>query len=237
MMPFAGRLIDKLGTRLGYMLAVTVWSLAAMAHSLSRAMRCNSESLGSRWASANPRTFRPRLKRWPTGFPGGSALWPPAFSIPDRTSAAMVAPLAVPYLAVHYGWRSAFICTGAIGFVWVLLWLLFYHEPEEHPHLSPEELALIQAGNEPAGRRRSASLIRSLAHQPPCVGFLSGKVPDGPRLVVLPFLAARILESSVFHRSVQPGPAPGRGLSGLDDRFHRRWLDHPPSLIKRGMDA
>jgi len=54
----------------------------------------------------------------------------------------------VPYLAVHFGWRSAFIFTGALGFVWVVLWMLFFRDPEQHKWLAPRELALIHSDGE-----------------------------------------------------------------------------------------
>jgi ACS family hexuronate transporter-like MFS transporter len=58
---------------------------------------------------------------------------------------AIAAPLAVPYIAVNYGWQLAFIITGTIGFIWLVFWLAVYRKPEEHPKLSPAELAYIQS--------------------------------------------------------------------------------------------
>jgi MFS transporter, ACS family, hexuronate transporter len=162
MMPFAGRLIDRLGTRIGYLLAVIVWSFAAMAHSLAR----NALQFG--------------LARFALGF-GESANFPAAIKtvadwFPQRERAlatgifnsganigAVVAPLVVPYLAVHYGWQSAFIFTGAVGFIWVLLWLWLYRKPQDHPLLSPQELALIQAGHEPGEAAQRIPYSRLLA--------------------------------------------------------------------------
>lgn len=148
MMPFAGRLIDKLGTRLGYMLAVVVWSFAAMAHALAR----NAVQFGmARFAlgfgeSAN---FPAAIKTIADWFPQRERALATGIFNSGTNIGAVVAPLTVPYLAVHYGWQSAFIFTGAVGFLWVVLWLWFYHKPEEHPRLSPEERTLIEAGREP----------------------------------------------------------------------------------------
>ena len=61
---------------------------------------------------------------------------------------AVVAPLAVPWIAVTWGWRAAFLITGALGFVWVLTWLLFYSQPRESKRITPEELALIESGRD-----------------------------------------------------------------------------------------
>ena len=56
----------------------------------------------------------------------------------------------VPWIAVHYGWRAAFLVTGAIGFFWVIFWLWLYRKPEEHPRVSKAELDYILSGRPPA---------------------------------------------------------------------------------------
>ena len=58
---------------------------------------------------------------------------------------AIVAPLTVPFIAITYGWRWAFILTGLLGFIWLLFWLKIYRRPEVHPHLSKAELDHIQS--------------------------------------------------------------------------------------------
>lgn len=59
---------------------------------------------------------------------------------------AVVAPAIVPWIALHYGWRWAFVITGSFGFFWLALWLALYRKPDEHPRLSPRELAYIRSG-------------------------------------------------------------------------------------------
>jgi len=56
-------------------------------------------------------------------------------------SGAVVAPAAVPWLAITFGWQAAFVATGALGFVWVVFWLAMYRNPREHPGVSAAELA------------------------------------------------------------------------------------------------
>jgi len=58
---------------------------------------------------------------------------------------AIVAPLAVPFIAINYGWQMAFVITGTLGFIWLAFWLIVYRRPEEHPKLSPAEFAHIQS--------------------------------------------------------------------------------------------
>ena len=132
MMPFAGRLIDWAGTRLGYAAAVAFWSLAAMAHALARG------ALGfglARFAlglseSAN---FPAAIKTVADWFPQRERALATGIFNSGANVGAILAPLAVPYLALHYGWRSAFVVTGAIGFVWVLLWWWSFREAGDHP--------------------------------------------------------------------------------------------------------
>jgi ACS family hexuronate transporter-like MFS transporter len=121
MMPFAGRLLDWVGTRLGYAVAVTFWSLAAMAHSLARGV----PGFGlARFAlglseSAN---FPAAIKTVADWFPQRERALATGIFNSGANVGAILAPLIVPYLALHYGWRSAFVVTGAIGFLWVVLW-------------------------------------------------------------------------------------------------------------------
>jgi len=140
----AGRVMDWLGSRRGFTLAIVVWSLAAMAHALARTV-------------AGFSIARAALGVGESGnFPGANktiAEWCPkkeralAIGIFNAGSnvGAIAAPLMVPFIALNWGWQWAFIITGAIGFIWLICWLLFYHEPGRHPRISPEELALIRS--------------------------------------------------------------------------------------------
>jgi ACS family hexuronate transporter-like MFS transporter len=76
---------------------------------------------------------------------------------------AIVAPLTVPWLAVHYGWQSAFIITGALGFIWLLFWLALYRAPEEHPGVSARELGYIQS--DPPDKLASYSWMSLFPHR------------------------------------------------------------------------
>jgi ACS family hexuronate transporter-like MFS transporter len=66
---------------------------------------------------------------------------------------AVIVPLVVPWMAAHWGWQSAFIATGALGFIWLIFWLAIYRKPAEHPFVSKAELALIEG--DPADRAES----------------------------------------------------------------------------------
>jgi ACS family hexuronate transporter-like MFS transporter len=120
-MPFAGRLIDWAGTRLGYAVAVALWSVAAMGHALARSVvgfGVARFALGLSESANFPAAIR-TVADW---FPQRERALATGIFNSGANIGAILAPLAVPYLALHYGWRSAFIATGAVGLVWVLLW-------------------------------------------------------------------------------------------------------------------
>ncbi|MGC9947465.1 MAG: MFS transporter [Bryobacteraceae bacterium] len=128
-MPFAGRLIDWAGTRLGYAVAVTLWSVAAMGHALARSAMgfgVARFALGLSESANFPAAIR-TVADW---FPQRERALATGIFNSGANIGAILAPLAVPYLALHYGWRSAFIVTGAAGLAWVLLWWWFLGGPQ-----------------------------------------------------------------------------------------------------------
>ncbi|MBI2842251.1 MAG: MFS transporter [Armatimonadetes bacterium] len=147
MQPVAGRIIDWLGTRRGFSLAVIWWSIANMLHALA----------GSVFGFA---AFRFLLGIGEAGnFPGAIKTVAEWFPSKEKTVAtgifnvgagagALIAPPLVAFIILKFGWQAAFLFTGAIGFLWVVLWLAFYHPPEKHPKLLPEELEYIRSGQE-----------------------------------------------------------------------------------------
>jgi ACS family hexuronate transporter-like MFS transporter len=140
----AGGLLDRLGTKLGYSVSIVVWSLAAMGHALANSATGFGVArfvLGLGEAGNFPAATK-TVAEW---FPRKERAL--AFGIFNAGSnvGAIITPLVVPFIALTYGWRWAFIVTGAIGFIWLLFWLLIYRRPEEHPRLSPGELAYIRS--------------------------------------------------------------------------------------------
>jgi len=131
-MPLAGRLIDWAGTRLGYAVAVALWSVAAMGHALAH----NALDFGlARFAlgfseSAN---FPAAIRTVADWFPQRERALATGIFNSGANVGAILAPLAVPYLALRFGWRSAFIVTGAAGLAWVALWWLFLRGPHRQP--------------------------------------------------------------------------------------------------------
>lgn len=140
----AGGLIDSLGTRLGYAAALVVWSLAAIGHAFVRSVAGFSAArfvLGLGEAGNFPAAVK-TVAEW---FPRKERALATGIFNAGSNVGAIAAPLTVPYIALHYGWEWAFILTGAVGFLWLFFWLPIYRRPEEHPRLSPAELAYIRS--------------------------------------------------------------------------------------------
>src|SRR4051812_24428017 len=134
----SGKLLDRIGTRVGFMLFVGIWTVASMLHAVAR----NAGQLS--------------LFRFVLGI-GEAGNWPGAakavaewFPVRERafamsifnggsTIGAVVAPPVIAYVALNYGWRKAFFIGAALSLVLMTLWYLFFRTPAEHPRLSAEE--------------------------------------------------------------------------------------------------
>ena len=180
-----GRLIDRIGLRVGFSLAVVVWSLAAAAHALAHrltgfelpAMVIDAK-LGFSLMTLTGAAAGFALMRFLLGL-GEAANFPASiktvaewFPKKERALAtgifnsgsnigAVVTPLVVPWITLHWGWEWAFLSTGLVGVLWVFAWLAVYRSPERHPRLSAAELAHIQSDppDPPAAPVRTATLF------------------------------------------------------------------------------
>lgn len=140
----AGRLMDRIGTRVGYVVAIVWWSLAAMSHALARTpfgFGVARAALGVGEAGNFPAAIK-TVAEW---FPRKERAFATGLFNAGSNVGAIVAPLTVPWIATHLGWRWAFLLTGAIGLAWLLFWLPLYRRPEEHPKVSKAELDYIQS--------------------------------------------------------------------------------------------
>lgn len=135
---FAGLVIDRIGTRRGFAVSIILWSLAAIAHAFARgplSFGLLRFALGIGEAG-----------NWPAGGKAVAQWFPQhrrafGMAVFDGGSAvgAILAPPMVAALALYFGWRAAFIVTGALGFAWLAAWWLIYQSPEEHRWLSESE--------------------------------------------------------------------------------------------------
>ena len=146
---FIGKLIDRIGTRKGFSLAVLFWSISAMAHAGARSVlqfAVARFSLGVGEAGSFPASIK-AVAEW---FPKKERALATGIFNSGTNVGAIVTPLVVPWLTLRFGWQMAFIATGALGMVWIVAWLALYRRPEESSLVSPGELALIQSDPEQA---------------------------------------------------------------------------------------
>ena len=158
-MLLVGRLIDRLGTRVGYAIAMAFWSLASMAHSAAGSFATFAvarSALGFGEAGVFPASIK-CVAEW---FPKKERALATGIFNAGTNAGAIVTPLVVPWIALHWGWRSAFLLTGVLGFVWLIFWLLLYRKPDEHPRLSKAELDYIRCDPaEPIGKISWSTLL------------------------------------------------------------------------------
>jgi ACS family hexuronate transporter-like MFS transporter len=148
-----GRFIDRYGTRVGYGLAIGIWSVAAMAHAAART------ALGFGFARfalglGESGNFPSAIKAVAEWFPRKERALATGIFNSGTNVGAVVAPAVVPWLTIRFGWPAAFLATGAIGFLWLVSWFALYEVPERKRNIRPRELAHIQSDPpEPAPAR------------------------------------------------------------------------------------
>jgi ACS family hexuronate transporter-like MFS transporter len=166
----SGRIIDRIGVRAGFAIAVVVWSIGAIAHAFSDRLpwlqlpsvaidpdRITAKMLMLGGATAGLALSRVVLGLGEAGnFPASIKAVAEWFPKQERAFAtgifnsgtnigALVTPVVVPWITAAYGWQWAFLITGLLGFFWVAWWMVGYRRPEEHPGVSREELAYIRS--------------------------------------------------------------------------------------------
>jgi ACS family hexuronate transporter-like MFS transporter len=161
-MLFAGRLIDKLGTKIGYALATALWSIAAICHAFARG------TLGFAIARiflgiTEAGNFPAAIKATAEWFPKKERALATGIFNSGSNIGAIAAPLSVPLIADTWGWKWAFIITGAIGFIWLILWFLYYEVPRMQKKLSVEELAYIESDREDIATEPDAEKLPKLS--------------------------------------------------------------------------
>lgn len=157
----SGALIDRVGTRIGFAIAMAVWSLAAMGHAaVSGALTLLALRVALGFGEAG---------NWPAGAKAVAEWFPPqrrafAMGLFDGGSAvgAIIAPPLVAGLALTFGWRAAFLVTGALGFAWLALWLTLYRTPA--PALIAAD-GTTHVSSAPPRRAFWASVVEVSAHR------------------------------------------------------------------------
>jgi MFS transporter, ACS family, hexuronate transporter len=166
-----GRVIDRLGTRVGYAVAMVFWSLASMGHAMASSFTSfivARSALGLGESGVFPASIK-CVAEW---FPKKERSLAIGIFNAGSNIGAIVTPLVVPWITVRWGWRWAFLITGSLGFAWLVLWWWLYRKPEEHSRLSSSELQYICSD-------RSAAVVQikwlSLAGYRQTWAFIAGK--------------------------------------------------------------
>jgi ACS family hexuronate transporter-like MFS transporter len=173
----SGVLMDRLGTRAGFALALGWWSAAAMLHSLAGSVLgfgilrfLLGMGEGGNWPGA--------VKAVSEWFPAKQRAFAIGFFNSGSCLGAVLAPPLVAWVALHWGWRMAFLVTGSGGFLLLVAWIVMYHPPEKHPWVSRAELEVIRQGRDfsmevadsegpPAGEMSLPGRRWSLLSKPP----------------------------------------------------------------------
>jgi MFS transporter, ACS family, hexuronate transporter len=166
-MLFAGRIIDKLGTKKGYTWAIIIWSLGAIIHAFAIPIG-NGLSYFLNWFSVvtlpisvmgfmfaravlgfgEAGNFPVAIKATAEYFPKKERSFATGIFNSGTTVGAILAPMTVPWIAANWGWQAAFLLIGGIGFFWLFFWLYIYEKPENQKRLSAAELDYINSDKE-----------------------------------------------------------------------------------------
>ncbi|HEV8132967.1 MAG TPA: MFS transporter [Acidobacteriota bacterium] len=239
MQAVSGRLLDFVGVRGGFIAAVIIWSLAAMAHALARGpvgFAVARFALGVGEAANFPASIK-SVAEW---FPKKERALATGIFNSGTNVGVMLSPL-IAWLATVWHWQAAFIITGAIGFLWLLLWSWLYESPEKHARLSEQEKALILSDKEPPTTALKVPWVELLRYRQAWAFFMGKMMTDpvwwfylywlpsylhdkrglsalsGAKMLIIPYVAADV--GSVF----------GGWLSGF--LIKRGWRVGPARLL------
>jgi ACS family hexuronate transporter-like MFS transporter len=141
---FAGRCMDAAGLRIGYTLAIIMWSVAAMSHAFARTvMQFGMARFGLGLAEGG--NFPAAIKTVSEWFPAKERALATGLFNAGCNVGVILTPLFVPWITTHLGWPAAFLVTGSLGLIGAVAWMVIYRPPQSHPNLSGTELAHIRS--------------------------------------------------------------------------------------------
>ena len=176
-----GMFLDAVGTRLGLALAVVFWYIVNILTGFASSVFGFASfrfllgiGEGLNWPGASK-----TVAEW---FPSQERSLAVAIFDSGSSVGGAVAALSIPLIAIKFGWRSAFVFSGLIGFVWLLMWLRVYHLLERHPRVTPEEVSLIRAGQDVPGISAERGVRRwlNLARDRNVWGIVLGRALTDP---------------------------------------------------------
>lgn len=215
-MLFAGRLIDRLGTKKGYTLAIIIWSVGAILHALSipigTAVAAVLGAVGIAAVSVSVAGFmvgRLVLAFGEAGnFPAAIKATADYFPKNERSLAtgifnsganigAVLAPLSVPWIEANWGWQAAFVVVGSIGFLWLIFWNFYYEKPDEQKRLSAAERSYINSDKD---ETVSPEVLKEATPDP-----AAGLVPEKKKVSWVRLLGYRQTWSFAFGKFMTDG--------------------------------
>lgn len=180
-MVVGGRMLDKFGTKIGYSITIFVWSLGGMLHAAVRSV-AGFALMRAILGIGEAGNFPAAVKTVAEWFPKRDRAFATGVFNSGSTIGAIVAPFIVAVIAETWGWQMAFLITGALGFFWIMAWLVYYDTPEKHKGINKAELEYIVSNDEqaaegsqsePAGSQSTSWL--SLFRYPQTYGIFLGR--------------------------------------------------------------
>jgi len=174
-----GRFIDRVGTKIGYAVSLIVWSLASIGHGFVKStvgFLIARSTLGISEAGNFPAAIK-SVAEW---FPKKERALATGIFNSGATVGAILAPLLVPYILGHYGWRETFVWIGALGLLWIVLWWRFYKIPEKAKNLSQEELQYIKSDQDGKTQEQSKVPLSEILKHRVTWSFAVGKIMTDP---------------------------------------------------------
>lgn len=174
-----GRFIDRVGTKIGYAVSLIVWSLASIGHGFVKntiGFIIARSTLGISEAGNFPAAIK-SVAEW---FPKKERALATGIFNSGATVGAILAPLLVPFILGHYGWRQTFVWIGALGMVWIVLWWKFYAVPEKTKNISKEELQYIKSDQAEKTEEKTKIPLSELLKYKVTWSFAIGKMLTDP---------------------------------------------------------
>jgi ACS family hexuronate transporter-like MFS transporter len=174
-----GRFIDRVGTKIGYAVSLIVWSMASIGHGFVKStvgFLIARSTLGISEAGNFPAAIK-SVAEW---FPKKERALATGIFNSGATVGAILAPLLVPFILGHYGWRETFVWIGALGLIWIALWWKFYKIPEKTPKLSQEELQYIKSDQDGKTQEQSKVPLSEILKHKVTWSFAIGKIMTDP---------------------------------------------------------
>jgi len=187
----AGGFMDRVGTRIGYAMAIGVWSVATVGTALVHTVLGFGVArfvLGIGESGNFPASIK-TVAEW---FPKKERALATGIFNSGANIGAVVAPIVVPWLTVRYGWQAAFLVTGSLSALWLIPWLIMYRPPQQHPRLSKVELNYILS--DPPEPSEKIPWVKLLAHRQTWA-FVIGKFMTDPIWWFIMFWLPKFLNS------------------------------------------